>query len=175
MALSSCRKHAPSGNDAGQRECEPNRPPWGTGPPCRWDPYPGLAALFPAELGGDGAMGLVRPKKSQKFSTSHLLELIVPRNCHLPLPCALHKAVSMLVREQGWPPGWDFVSLELEESCLIRLPTGMRRCYSRWVHTLPTDLWDPFCVQRGSRVQRRRVSCLQARAFLPCFHPSPLH
>lgn len=56
------------------------------------------------------------------------------------------KAVSMLVREQGQPPGWEFVSLELEETYLTHLPMVMQRFYSRPAHAPATDLWDPFWV-----------------------------
>lgn len=90
---------------------------WGTGPPCRLDPCLGLAALFPTALGGDGAAGLVRPRKSQ------IQHQPPPRSDRPPglatslFPViAMPKAVSMLFREQRRPPGWEFVFLELEET-----------------------------------------------------------
>lgn len=58
------------------RKGEPNRP--GDRTSTQPDPCPGLAALLPAGLGGDGASGLGRPRKRQKSSTSCLLELTVP-------------------------------------------------------------------------------------------------
>lgn len=97
-------------------------------PPCRLDPCSGLAALFPVGLGGDGAAGLVRPRKSQKLSTSPLLELTVPQaQLSTPSLSVMPEAVSMWVREQGWSLGWESVSLELEASYLIHLPMVMQR------------------------------------------------
>ena len=54
------------------------RQAWGRGPPCGLDSHPGLAAAFLAALGGDGAVGLIKPRKHQKSSTSRVLELTGP-------------------------------------------------------------------------------------------------
>lgn len=54
---------------------------WGMGPPCSLDPCPGLAALLPAALGGDGAEGPVRLRKSWKSSSPGTGRLLPPREC----------------------------------------------------------------------------------------------
>lgn len=78
---------------------------WGHGVHGGWSPTLGLAALFPAGLGSDGAAG---PRESQKTSTRVAQSWQYPGLATSPFPVSpMPKAVSILVGEQGRPLGWE--------------------------------------------------------------------